>query len=592
MAFKGGFLLKPTDTGVDKLGALYLNGVKAIDDKKRELAKEDETLLKESKAAVNIPTTGISNYDTMMAKYGMSVQQGIQGLYDKLKRGEISREDYKLALVSSKTSAELMSNYPTIIAKQHEDIKKGIEEGRLSEINLENHSGRFKDVNGSPDHKTLSIDAFFENGRSFITETYPVENENGEYEIETSTIDITQLADPNKILYPRFDLQKEIEKFTDTLNEQGVIRVNSVTQSDGTVVRKIVKDPTKSRTVVENIDRRVALVDESNLVDVLFKLGARSRQSQNFKQPTQDDINNRFGSNVSISMYDYENERVGRAINIEPNDLVLDLSPNGKINLTQKQKDIARGVVRASMYGSLGVDTQVSVEEPKLVKPTQEELNQNLTFEPSSVDVYSLNTIAKNQLKKASGISATISDLPAAIQSAIPTNNSDVSGVSVPQEYSNDIISSISPVSFSGNRLTSINSMIITKTKSEGPSLPGAPQRDKYNIILVGPSVIGDIEESIATEGEGRVATGVSAEGVKIKKTSEIASEVSMTPPLEEIQAQSLYLLYYKGNEQFRKIADKKGFFAQGDKNAALGQQYSQAMYIIGTALGTPRSRQ
>ena len=582
MAFKGGFLLKPTQTGVENLGALYLNGIKAIEDKKKKIKEEDDALLKESKSAVNIPTTGISNYDTEMAKYGMSVQQGIQDLYGKLQRGEINRDDYRLALVGAKTSAELMSKYPEIIAKQHADINKGIEEGKLSDINREIHAGRFKDINGSPDNRTRSIEAFFKNGRSFIAETYSVDSGDEGDEVKSRTIDITELADPNKILYNRFDLQKEIENFTKTLNEEGVIEVKSQAQPDGTVVRQVIKDPSKSRVVANNINRRINLVDQNSLVDVLYKLGARAEHFSDFKRPTKEDLGNRLGSKTSI-------DKDGSSIFIEPEDLVLDVSTNGKVNLTNKQLDIARGIVRASMYGSLGVDTRVSIEEPKVVEPKKEELLQKLVFTPASVDSFSLSNIAINQLKKVQGVSVGKNDLPSKIQQAITTSNADMFGASVPLEYSQDVIKATGATSFSGNELNSVNSIVVTKTMDEGPSVPGGPVRERYNIMLVGPSTIGQAEESIKTEGQGRVSMGSSQEGTQIKRTSEITAGVSMTPPLEELQAQSLYLLFYKNNEQFRKIADDKNFKSDGDKNAPLGQQYQKAFFTIYSRLGTPR---
>ena len=65
MAFKGGFLVKPTTTSTDALAGLYLNGVKAIADKKREIKKEELGILKEATEATNMPVSGVSTISNL-----------------------------------------------------------------------------------------------------------------------------------------------------------------------------------------------------------------------------------------------------------------------------------------------------------------------------------------------------------------------------------------------------------------------------------------------------------------------------------------------------------------------------------------------
>lgn len=529
MAFKGGFLLKPTQTGVENLGALYLNGVKAIEDKKKKIKEEDDALLKESKSAVNIPTTGVANYDTMMAKYGMSVQQGIQDLYGKLQRGEISRDDYRLALVGSKTSSELMSKYPEIIAKQHADINKGIEEGKLSDINREIHAGRFKDINGSPNNRIRNVEAFFENGRSFITESYSVDSPDGEDEIKSRTIDITSLADPNKILYNLFDLQKEIENFTKTLNEEGVIEVKSQTQPDGTVVRQVIKDPSKSTVVANNINRRINLVDQNSLVDVLYKLGARAEHFSDFKRPTKEDLGNRLGSKTSI-------DKDGIGISIEPEDLVLDVSTNGKVNLTPKQLDIARGVVRASMYGSLGVDTQVSIERELEV---EEKIDVNkMPLQKSSYTRESLLSAAENLQKQYNETIGSTSEVLANtdLGSILGKSTTQTSSLLLPASVSSKLKKvGIKSNSFLNQEIENISSIVGIYDPDTG-----------YEIVFVGESRLGESE----TEKRDGSLTSTS----KVYKRSGEAVSAFAT----EDQARRLYLELYE-NEDFREKAEKVG---------------------------------
>lgn len=578
MAFKGGFLVKPTTTSTDALAGLYLNGVKAIADKKREIQKEELGILKEATEATNVPVTGVSTIDSLMGQYGVSKRNSIQELYEARQRGEISTDQYTMGMVNHTSETKLFSRLPEFIAKENAEIQKGIEEGKLSGINADLNIGRFRDLNGgNPEAENQVLTPYHINGQGFIKLGYTV---NGEP--RSQDISITKLMDPNKKRIQRFDLDDYTKKFKDGLEQIDYLTVREVERNGVKYIEKTV-DASKSFETKQSVNRNVAYLDDDAMIDILYqKLGARLDYSSDYKEYTEEDVENRFGYRRDRFSIDL-NER---GIEIRPEHLSFKVE-NNKIKLTPEQEDIARGIVRAELYDTLGVKkTAEIIKEEKPKEPTKEDKMKELPLTSFYANTYDLKRTAIDQINqerlfKGDPASASEDIIDGEILNAINVSGDNMAGIQIPFELQ-EKIADITPNSFNNQRINRSTQIVVTKSFVQGPLTTAAPQT-RYNIILAGPAYVGKQTETRTKEQ----AQSADSDKRTLEKLYEV--DLALTKPLEEAQASTLYQYLYNNNNSFKTTADNKKYFDKGARGEGVksGENFQQGLYEILTILSS-----
>lgn len=546
MAFKGGFLVKPTTTSTDALAALYLNAVKDISEKKREIQKEELGLLKEATATTNVPTSGVSTLDGIIGQYGINQRKSMQDLYDARQQGKISTDEYTLAMINQKSETELFSQYPTFIAKENAEIQKGIESGDLSGVNSELYIGRFRDLNGgNPEAKNQIYNTFHQNGQGFIRLDYTVDGEP-----KNKTISINQMMDPNKRRIKKFDLQQYTKDFTEILGEKQFIDFSTQKTKAGTAIIETI-DESKQPDIVDAINRNVSKLSNDALIDILYDhVGVRGDYFSDYKKPTNEEVKERFGYRRDRFSID-KNER---GIDISADDLTFKIEEN-EIDLTPKQRDIARGLVRAELYSTLGIKKTADIVETDIdtgfvdaqMRPSAgvyaKSLYKNATDELESVG----NILGKGKIKE-----SEIKEQYEVLQD----NEVTTVSMNVRPAHSKRILEAIEIKSASGAKMKSVDNITVLKVPIKEKAQEGVVGAQtvgyEYKILVSGAADLGKALDQLKDE----VQQGTKEGNMVTKVERILSSNQSTSEFFSENLAQDLYLTMYESDSEFRRVAD------------------------------------
>lgn len=583
MAFKGGFLVKPTTTSTDALAALYLNAVKGIADKKREIKKEEFGLLKESVDATNVPHTGVATFDSIMGQYGVSQRKNAQALYDARQRNEISTDQYTMGMINNKSETELFSRYPEFIAKENAAIQKGIESGEISGVNSDMLIGRFADLNGgNPEAENQVYSVYHnENGQGILRLDY---TSGGEPKYKD--IAINKLMNPNKKKILAFDINEYVKNFKDS---RGMVDYLIVEEVEENGIKRIDKsvDPSKSDIVKRSIERNVSRIDEDNeLIDVLYQnIGARVDYSSEHKNYTEEQIKDRFGYKTN----EFSIDEYGNGIELRPEDFTFNVEDN-KIVLTERQKKIGRGIVRASLYDSL--DLKKTTE---IIEADTDTGFVDAQMRPSAgIFTTSIVDFAKKEIDTVTDIlgkTTTEQDKTKADFEILRDKDAASVAMNIRPEHSKRLLAAIQPQSASGAKMNNVNNIVSLKipVKEAGQEgLVGAKTVGyEYKIMFTGSADIAKTLEQLKSE------TGNNVSELDLVSRIEriFSTNQAMSPFQDESIAQDAYLVFYESDKEFRRAADEVfNFKDKGDpgikdektgKYPYYGMRYSKAFHRI-----------
>ena len=577
MAFKGGFLVKPTTTSTDALAALYLNAVKDISEKKREIQKEELGLLKEATATTNVPTSGVSTLDGIIGQYGINQRKSMQDLYDARQQGKISTDEYTLAMINQKSETELFSQYPTFIAKENAEIQKGIESGDLSGVNSELYIGRFRDLNGgNPEAKNQIYNTFHQNGQGFIRLDYTVDGEP-----KNKTISINQMMDPNKRRIKKFDLQQYTKDFTEVLGEKQFIDFSIQKTKAGTALIETI-DESKQPDIVDAINRNVGKLSDDALIDILYEqVGVRGDYFSDYKKPTDEEVKERFG--YRRDKFSIDKNEIG--IDISADDLTFKIEEN-EIQLTPKQRDIARGLVRAELYSTLGIKKTADIVETDIDTGF---IDAKMT---ESVGIYA-GTIADAALEEINAAGGVLGKRPVEIAELkgdflkLKEKGVETNAMNIRPEHSELILNSLSVKSASGSPMKNLSNIVVVKIpkKAEGKDSldPGTiiDGEFDYKVMFVGEADIAQVTQAIRDDQKTDAFT---TEKYTTELKRVLGQDVAVSGFQKENKVQDAYLELYKKDEAFKKAADDLGFGSNGDpgeKGEFYNSRFSKAIDVI-----------
>lgn len=557
MAFKGGFLVKPTTTNTQNLANLLIQGTQAIEEKKLKINESASKLMSEfNKSMTEMPITGPADYNVFISKTSDAIRGYTSSLYQKFLNGEISVSELNIGMSKATGQATMLANSQEVSAKQNEELQKGISEGKYSGINSVLNFGIFRAAATGDNNESILNTTVDEFGDIQLSYSYLMPTTEGAKSM-TKTASLSNRLAPATgfIPYKAVDLNKDIKSFLETTGKAGLI---STTQKDvlgadnqptGDKVDVIEIDPGKSDKVKRAIELTVNNSYSSNdLVDIAHQMGMKIDMDPTYKPYTQEILDSKFGLSPLTTA-------TGEDISISPEDMLLETSDDGlRVNLTEKQEKIVRGYLRQKLYNALDVDQKTFInrapDTDKAVNKAKA-LNAELSSASSTLGGTPQNIEAKDALGDAildqwenfqeltDGDPGA--DLPEEMNNIVSPKlegSSTRSAISMPNEVGNVLLDALLPTSFTGQKLNSISNMYSQRREVDG--------KITYRTVLVGSSNLGSIER-------GRKATGDEP-----YKTARVTKTIqnSVTKPQTTSNEQLIYQTLWDTNLAWRKAAE------------------------------------
>lgn len=506
MAFKGGFLLKPTETGVSALANLYLQGKQAIDKKQREYDAQAQESVAELTEASAFAVTGINQYDNLMSGFGNNIRQrgmALKELYDQRK---ISLSQLNAGLNSLNSDAKVGSQYANVTKERLADVRKGIESGKYSELNLE-LPGFFKSKNSGKDVIYSNYRMEYIGNQLSLIRDYEYKNQEGKPQSDSESVPIYAAIDPDRPLYNKIEIDEDIKSFVNRIGKRYTINQyeEAETLSDGKTKRYAsVTDPAQFDEIKNRVEDAIDNYGTRDLVSIAFdELGFQSTSFSDFDYKRLE----KRAKNKKESFLD----KNGSVIDFDTDDLILKRNPEtGDFYLDDKQEDLVKSYLRAQHLSAFDV-----VQKEKFV--TEEEKPSVGKFYAGSATTDSLSDIVSKmgskygelifgnaamnledmdteEAKKLRGISSAIYEVEQ--NKAV----SSVSSINTPSGLNEKLAKALPINSFTGQKISSINQIV-------------SIMRDgKIDFIVTGPSTLARISREAETGSGVAVTTSVNFE--------------------------------------------------------------------------------
>ena len=537
MAFKGGFLLKPTETGVSALANLYLQGKQAIDKKQREYDAQAQESVAELTEASAFAVTGINQYDNLMSGFGNNIRQrgmALKELYDQRK---ISLSQLNAGLNSLNSDAKVGSQYANVTKERLADVRKGVESGKYSELNLE-LPGFFKSKNSGKDVIYSNYRMEYIGNQLSLIRDYEYKNQEGKPQSDSESVPIYAAIDPDRPLYNKIEIDEDIKSFVDRIGKRYTINQyeEAETLSDGKTKRYAsVTDPAQFDEIKNRVEDAIDTYGNRDLISIAFdELGFQSTSFSDFDYKRLE----KRAKNKKESFLD----KNGSIIDFDTDDFILKRNPEtGDFYLDDKQEDLVKSYLRAQHLSAFDVVQKekfvTEEEKPSVGKFYAGSENADtlgdsiskigskygeLAFGNAAMRLEDMNT---EEAKKLRGISQAIYNV---------TENNAVSSIysmNTPDGLNEILADDIELKSFTGQKITGFNQIV------------SIMQDGKIRFIVMGPSNLADISRKAAT-------------GTDVSITTTIGFEEAPSDFLQENTVKRLYTRLLK-EEDFRMKAGK-----------------------------------
>lgn len=533
MAFKGGFLIKPTESNISSIANLYLQGKMAIQQRKEEIDKETSESVANLSDSVNYAATGIQDYDSMMLNFAASTRNESRVLKDKFDKREIGLTDFNAGMARLTADAKLVAPFPKFIAEKNKSITERVEKGDLSAINLE-LIGSFKDKNATDQQLNSNYQVAHISRMPHLTRTYEY-IEDGKKKVGSEQISVSAMMDPNRPVYRMVDTDADVKKFVDVLGDKGALgKYREVQDLNGTKVYGRVSDRSKMESVKGFIEDRVESYGMRDLVTVAFEdLGFSATSFSVFDEDRlKKTAERRKGAFKDSS---------GKAIDFTHKDMILKTNNRGDLFLDEKQAELVRGYLRNKHYAAISVQyDEKFVSPPAEPKVTKAEEIERIPLVTAGYTLETLKSMSNAQQEEYNAFVGSTSSVlqNTELQAMLTGGENKAQSIVLPGEVSENISKTIQATSFTGQKMTSINSIAGVK-KADGT----------FEIVLIGPSKVG------ATE----IAQGIRTI-LETRATSEKIVSESMSSMLSEAEAKRLYLELWDKNEDFRNRAMRASY--------------------------------
>lgn len=580
MAFKGGFLIKPVSTNTQNIANLLVQGTQAIEDRKLKIGEIASDLVKETnKTIAEIPVTGPADHPVLVQKTSNALRNYLADAYKRFTDGEISLSELKTINSKAYSQATMFSKSQELAAKQNEDLKKGIAEGKYSGIANSMNYGIYR-TSSTGDNNESALDVFVDDfGDIQLTQSILVPTLDG---LEKRSVPVSKTANLTQRLSPAngfvpplaVDIENDVKTFVGNIKSSGLVTAELIDEKDennkltGNKISIVKVSPGQDKNVREGIESAVISYQPEDFFDIAHKFGMKTDMDRTYKPYTQERINSRF-TNLSI-------DANGNAISISPEDMLIKTSDDGlSLDLTPKQVDILEGFIRKKLYTAIDPELKIFRDKPTEEKTVAD--IQQIDFTPSTIKTnLDLLRIAReeqsefNKLKN-QGIILGKTDnegnpLYPQIQSQLSAllnatsgegAKNAVVGLNIPSDFSKKFLKG-KFISSTGQEIKSVTNILSVK------------RGNALEFVVLGPSDIADISlQSMA--------------GTEVKVGQTVRVPEGISAPLSDTQVANLYVDLWDNNETFRELAKKRGYDRKSrhtdDKERNL--QYRKALSFI-----------
>ena len=611
------FRYKAIEADYQGAANMYLQGKMAVAEARNKVRAERAEQLKEVNEASKFVATSSTDLNNLTYGFADLIRNNLTNTQDLNRIGDATRGDASYVKSLSVSEANQVSALLTKVNDNNEAIRKGVDGGGLSNLTLDQYNFgimRSQDVAPTvyvmnqnnelvPSVAKQTFRPFRGNdGKLYVAVTSQVQDgDKADGKITTTTVNkpLSALVDNDYKSYNTFDTEKFISQFERNIGEKGFIDPTTnqlipystgATYGETTIYGKHF-DPAGMKSVMTAVENKILSLDDDELMSIAYdQMNMRAVHHSGFDGLAKDDVNQAaYGG-----LYDVN----GNIITFTDADAVdLIRSTNeGDIVLSEKQKELVRGMIRNRIYTSFNVDYKefrerandpkkkpLKVSTPSSFIP-QVLLNSSNNSFTSTTDglnyVMSLSSIAQKRIleNKQGGQGTIIGEMETQLQSNGVVNNIEVD--TFPQLNNlqtklaagggftlqgvellayNDFGDTFKDMKFvdgGGNEMENINQISGIKYQDENGNT-------RYAFSLVG-DALGGIKKAVAASNTGNQGGAQ----VQVESTSKNYF-TSTTDLLNDSQLKKMYQKMWAEIPDFRTWA-KSNNFTESDNRTGM----------------------
>jgi hypothetical protein len=617
------FRYKALEADYQGAANMYLQGKIAVQEAKNKVRAERAEQLQEVTDASKFVATNSTDLNNLTYGFANLIRNNLSNTHDQNRAGIATRGDAAYVKSLSVNEANQVSALLTKVNDNNEVIRKGVDGGGLSNLTLDQYNFgimRSQDVAPTvyvmnqnqelvPTVAKQSFRPFRGNdGKLYVAVTSQVQDgDKADGKITTTTVNkpLSALVDNDYKSYKAFDTEKFVSQFERNIGEKGFIDPTSnelIPYSSGQVLGSVSIygkhfDPAGMKNVMTAVENKILSLDDDQLMSIAYdQMNMRAVHHSGFDGLAKDSVNQAaYGG-----LYDVN----GDIITFTEADAVdLIRSTNeGDIVLSEKQKELVRGMIRNRIYTSFNVDYKEfrdKATDPS--KPTKKTPSMPSSFVPqvllnSSGDGFSSNLDGLNYIMSVSSLAQQriennqdagkgldISQMEVQLQNNGKVNKIDVSqfpklnnlhqnlgsdpsalsGVGLlAYEDFGSVFEDMQFIDGGGNEIENINQISAIEHVVDGEV--------RYSISLMGDALGG-------TKKDKKVIQPVAGkDGGEIESTSKNYF-TSSTDLLNDSQLKKMYQKMWSELKDFREWAKDNGFKESDNRTGMAIFQYTKA---------------
>ena len=620
------FRYKAIEADYQGAANMYLQGKMAVAEARNKVRAERAEQLQEVNEASKFAATGSTDLNNVIYGFSDLIRNNLTNTHNLNRIGDATRGDAAYVKSLSVNEANQVSALLSKVNDNNEAIRKGVDGGGLSNLTLDQYNFgimRSKDVAPTvyvmnqnnelvPTVAKQSFRPFRGNdGKLYVAVTSQVQDgDKADGKITTTTVNkpLSALVDNDYKSYKAFDTEKFVSQFERNIGEKGFIDPTSgelIPYSSGQVLGDVSIygkhfDPAGMKNVITAVENKILSLDDDQLMSIAYdQMNMRAVHHSGFDGLAKDSVNQAaYGG-----LYDVN----GDIITFTEADAVdLIRSTNeGDIVLSEKQKELVRGMIRNRIYTSFNVDYKEfrdKAYDPS--KPPKKQPSTPSSFVPqvllnssgdgfkSNLDglnyIMSVSSLAQQRIEnnQDAGKGLNIGQMEVQLQSngKVDAGFIDVSNFpklyNLQQSFTNDpsalsgvgllayedfgsVFEDMQFIDGGGNEIENINQISAIEHVVDGEV--------RYSISLMGDALGG-------TKKDKRVIQPVGDEdgGGEIESTSKNYF-TSSTDLLNDSQLKKMYQKMWSELKDFREWAKKNNFTESDNRTGMAIFQYTKA---------------
>ena len=620
------FRYKALEADYQGAANMYLQGKMAVQEARNKVRAERAEQLQEVTEASKFAATNSTDLNNLTYGFANLIRNNLSNTHNQNRVGLATRGDAAYVKSLSVNEANQVSALLTKVNDNNEAIRKGVDGGGLSNLTLDQYNFgimRSQDVAPTvyvmnqnnelvPSVAKQSFRPFRGNdGKLYVAVTSQVQDgDKADGKITTTTVNkpLSALVDNDYKSYNSFDTEKFVSQFERNIGEKGFIDPNTnqlIPYSSGQVLGDVSIygkhfDPAGMKNVITAVENKILSLDDDQLMSIAYdQMNMRAVHHSGFDGLAKDDVNQAaYGG-----LYDVNGDII-TFTDADAVDLIRS-TDEGDIVLSEKQKELVRGMIRNRIYTSFNVDYKEfrdKAYDPS--KPTKKTPSKPSSFVPqvllnssgdgftSNVDglnyIMSVSSLAQKRIlnNQIAGQGVDISSMEVALQNNGKVNEADIDVSQFPklhnlqQSFTNDpsalsgvgllayedfgsVFEDMQFVDGGGNEIENINQISAIEHVVDGEV--------RYSISLLGDALGGTKKEKREVQPVANQSSGG-----EIESTSKNYF-TSSTDLLNDSQLKKMYQKMWSEVKDFREWAKTNGFKESDNRTGMAIFQYTKA---------------